>query len=118
MPAMSTAIVAVTFSRGPAMRLRQQRKQRRDAAEEREHGVPSQPRRAGPQQHFIDGPADDADARHQQPERKSRPEQPLASRPRLPASRNDDDARKRWKQQGNDTEPGENVLGTVSGMPR
>ena len=109
MPAMSTAIVAVTFSRGAAMRLRQQRQQRRDAAEERKHGVPAQPRGADAQQHLVDRPADDADARHQQTERERGPEQPLASRPGVPPPRDNRDARERRQQQREDAEPGKNV---------
>ena len=109
MPAMSTAMVAVTFSRGP----------RCGCASSASSGA-TPPNSANTachpshdvldaEQHLVDRPADDADARHQQAERERRPEQPLAPRPGVATPRDDRDACQRRQQQRNDAEPGKDV---------
>jgi hypothetical protein len=82
-----------------AMRLRQQREQRRDAAEEGEHRWPREPGAAA-QHQFLGRPSGQAERRHRETQRDGRPEKPLASAPRLAPRHDDAGGDERWNEQG------------------
>ncbi len=99
------------------MRLRQKSEERRDCAEQRKNGMPSEPRDVVRKQNRVGRPADEAHRRHHQPERDGRPEQPLATAPDVPSPHDHGDAGRRRHQQREQPEPGQHVRISLEEIP-
>ena len=84
-----------------SVRLGEQPEERCDGAEQREHGVPAEPRGFAREQELVDSPANQPDRRHRQTKRDRGPEQPMATGPVAAPPRDDNHAgHRRHDQRG------------------